>query len=62
MKFRAAGFNKVRVGELFNLLEGAVEQNVNAIIFYVYNVDETALEALKKPEKWQLRNVTSPMW
>jgi hypothetical protein len=44
MNFNAAGFNKVRVGELCNLLEGAVEQNVNAIIFYVYKVDETAFE------------------
>jgi uncharacterized membrane protein len=51
MKFRAAGFNKVRVGELFNLFEGTVEHKVNAIIFCVYNVDETAFETFKKPGK-----------
>jgi hypothetical protein len=51
MKFRAAGFNKVRLGELFNLLEGIVELKVNAIMSYAYNVDKTAFETLKKTRK-----------
>jgi hypothetical protein len=54
MKFRAAGFNKVRVGELFNLLKGIVELKVNAIMSYAYNVDKTAFETLKKTGKVEM--------
>jgi hypothetical protein len=43
MKFRAAGFNKGGVRELFNLLERTVEPKVNAIRIYVYKVEETVL-------------------
>jgi hypothetical protein len=39
-KSRAAGFSKVIVSVLFNLLERTVECKVNGIIIYVYSVDE----------------------
>jgi len=42
MQSRAAGFSKVRVSELFNLLERAVEHKVNVIIIYEYTLDDTA--------------------
>jgi hypothetical protein len=42
-KSEAAGFSKGSVSELFSLLERAVEQKVNGIMNYVYNVDESVL-------------------
>ena len=45
---RAEGFSKVRVSELFNLLELTVEHKVNAIRIYMYNVDDTAFITFKK--------------
>jgi len=41
-KSGAAGFSKNSISEFLNLLERTVEPNVNCIIIYVYNVDESA--------------------
>ena len=38
---------KIRVKELFILLEMTVEHEVNFIAIYVYNADETALATFK---------------
>ena len=50
-KSRAADFSKVRVSELFNLLERTVEHEVNGIRIYVYNADGTALTIFQGREK-----------
>lgn len=64
---RAEGFSKVRVSELFNLLELTVEHKVNAIRIYMYNVDDTAFITFKKKknpgkmikEKYNIADVVS---
>jgi len=43
MKFRAEGFSKEKVSELFNLSESIVNSKLNTARLYVYNVFETAL-------------------
>jgi hypothetical protein len=43
----AAGFSKKTVSELFNLLKRIVENKINVIRIYVYNVDKTASKTLK---------------
>jgi len=42
-KFRAAGFSKDRVRELFKLIERSVAHEVNVTRICVYNVAATAL-------------------
>jgi hypothetical protein len=39
----AAGFSKDSVSELFNLLIRTAEHKADNIIFYIHNVDESAL-------------------
>jgi uncharacterized protein Smg (DUF494 family) len=58
MKSTAAGFSKERVSEIFNFLERTVEDKVNAIRIYAYNVEKTALKTFKKTEEVILRNET----
>jgi hypothetical protein len=43
MKFRAGGFSKEKVSELFNLSESIVNSKLKSARVYVYNVFETAL-------------------
>jgi hypothetical protein len=43
MKSQVGGFSRDKASELLNLLTRTVEQKVNAVRIYVYNVRETAL-------------------
>ena len=47
-KSGAAGFSKVSVSELFNLLERAVEYKVHAFRIYVHKVDDSDFTTFRK--------------